>query len=113
MVPRIRGASKPDAAPPKALRLSLRVRAWQVSNAYLQDHPEWLATGRVAPSGVAWGDLEDPKEDEKPQAKRVQDRGGKGKKIRRVGNVADVAEAQAQLDLVAGGADIDRMFKLS
>lgn len=99
--------------PPKAVKLSLRLRVWQINPAYLADHPEWCETGRVAPSGIAWGDLEDPQEDEKLKAQKDREGGrGKGKKIRRVGNTADVAEAEAQLKRIAGGADVDSLFGL-
>ncbi|KAJ3008510.1 hypothetical protein NUW54_g3125 [Trametes sanguinea] len=111
MVPRIRGSSKPDAAPPRANKLSSRIRTWQVNPAYLQDHPEWLATGRVAMSGTAWGDLEDPQEDEKPGRMQAGGEGRRCKKIRRVENTADVAEAQAELERVAEGVDVDSMFR--
>ncbi|KAL1945551.1 hypothetical protein VTO73DRAFT_2402 [Trametes versicolor] len=112
MVKRVRGPPKLDAKPPRANKLSLRLRAWQIDPAYLAANPDWLTTGRVAISGIAWGDLEDPKEDEK--VVETRGKGGKGRqgKIRRVGNVADVAEAQAQLDLAAGGVNIDSMFDM-
>ncbi len=112
MVKRVRGPPKLDAKPPRAHKLSLRLRVWQINPSYLTDNPDWLTTGRVAISGVAWGDLEDPKEDEK--VVETKGKGGRGKpgKIRRVGNVADVAEAQAQLDLAAGGVNIDNMFDM-
>ncbi|CDO73341.1 hypothetical protein BN946_scf185008.g104 [Trametes cinnabarina] len=111
MVPRVRGSAKLDAAPPRANKLSSRIRAWQVNAAYLEDHPDWLVTGRVAASGKAWGDLEDPQEDEKPGKKKAGDtERARRKKIRRVENAADMAEAQAELERVAEGLDVDSLF---
>ncbi|KAH9949318.1 hypothetical protein B0H21DRAFT_707214 [Amylocystis lapponica] len=62
---RVRGPVQVGAVPAKAKSLKTRLRAWQIKPAFLANNPHWLTTKRVARSGKAWGDAEDPSPDER------------------------------------------------
>ncbi|PIL27136.1 hypothetical protein GSI_10277 [Ganoderma sinense ZZ0214-1] len=112
MLPRIRGAADPNATPTAARELGTRIRAWQVNPSVLTDHPEWFRFKMVATSGVAWGDEKDPEEDKKPVSASAAAAGGKRRKIPRVDDASDVAEAQKQLERVTGGKDVAELFEI-
>lgn len=61
---RKKGKVDTDAIPMMATSLKMRIRAWQVDAALLQQNPNWLVSKRVVRSGIAWGDENDPSEDE-------------------------------------------------
>ena len=74
----------------------------------LAANPHWLMSGRVAANGKAWGDEEDPTEDE------LGIRKGKGRaggvKFRRTEDTEDVRAAREQLHRVSRGRDLAVMF---
>lgn len=57
--------------PLQARKLSTRIRAWQVSSDALTANPHWLTTNRVAKSGIAWGDDEDPVEEQESKKRKI------------------------------------------
>lgn len=110
MTERIRGEPLLNAKPPQAKSLATRIRAWQVDAAILDAHPHWYEDGRVAASGIAWGDAEDPKEVEvvKRKGKTVL-AGGRGAKRPRVDRTG-VESAYARIAEVSGGIHPDLIF---
>ncbi|RDB19450.1 hypothetical protein Hypma_013500 [Hypsizygus marmoreus] len=99
------------AEPPVARNLANRIRAWQVKPEILEKNPHWMGT-RIAMSGIAWGDAEDP-QDEKTDRKR----GGimedpKVKKIRRLNSAGGkrVEKANEKLASLLGDGELENMF---
>lgn len=60
MTDRVRGNARVDSEPPKAKKLAMKIRVWQVAAERSEANPHWLTTGRIASNGVLWGDAEDP-----------------------------------------------------
>jgi len=69
----IRSNEKKKGDPPLSQTLATRVRSWMVRTELLLQNPDWFESGRVAHSGMAWGE-----EEEEPK-ELVKDRKGKGK----------------------------------
>lgn len=69
MTKRVRGNVRANSEPPKAKKLAMKIRVWQVAAEKLEANPHWLSTGRVAPNGVVWGDEEDTMDVDEGKAK--------------------------------------------
>jgi len=105
-----------NVVPPKARSLKNRIRKWQVKAELLDENPHW-GDGRVAPNGKAWGDEEDPVDDDEKMAedkkRKAEGDGGQGKKRKRPaatkGKVQRV-EAEQTLQKLVGEDGVETLF---
>ena len=106
-----------NAIPPIARCLENRICAWQVKGSVLEENPHWKGK-RVAPSGKAWGDDEDPADDDHRKIKgkrRADDHSGQQNPKRRRPAVLEgkeeLAQATEALQKLAGDkSKLDAMF---
>ena len=100
--------------PPKTKELKYRVHTWMVKKTLLETNPEWLSSGRVAFSGVAWGEVE-------PESKKKRKGGDKRKGQWEVGeDGAASSRKAARLELeappgheVMAMEDLDSLFAVN
>jgi len=105
-----------NAVPPKARTLRNRIRKWQVKAELLEENPHWESSGHVATNGIAWGDEEDPVDDEKvvdEKKRKAEGSGGQIKKRRRPaatkGKIQRV-EAEQTLQKLVGDEGVETLF---
>ncbi|KAJ2982402.1 hypothetical protein NUW54_g10759 [Trametes sanguinea] len=107
MTARRPGEEKQRVEPPRARMLKNRLRIWMIKADALAANPHWLTSGRVAASGKAWGDAEDPVEEER----KGRGKGNKAVKFRRTEETADVKAARERYQKLTEGRDVDGMFE--
>ncbi|CDO69928.1 hypothetical protein BN946_scf184836.g2 [Trametes cinnabarina] len=107
MTARWPGEEKQKVEPPRARMLKNRLRVWMIKADALAGNPHWLTSGRVAASGKAWGDAEDPVEEER----KGRGKGNKVVKFRRIEETADVKVARERYQKLTEGRDVDGMFE--
>lgn len=106
-----------NAIPPIARTLDNRIRAWQVDSKIHEENPHWTGR-RVAPSGKAWGDNEDPTEDDDrgKGKRRAIDQGDQAIRKRRRPATSkgknEQAEAADLLQKLVGDKELDAMFSI-
>ncbi|KAF7979472.1 hypothetical protein HWV62_42295 [Athelia sp. TMB] len=118
MTDRVRGDVLVNSEPPKAKKLAMKIRVWQVADEKLKANPHWLSNGRIAENGVLWGDEEDPVDiDEgKAKAKRVEAKKrlnaiGKGRKRKRQEQGIE-SSAKVRTSEFLAGRDVTALFEL-
>ena len=112
MTVRIRGSPLVGTKPPSVFKLENRIRVWQVKPILIEENHHWLTTGRVAASGKAWGDDEDPIDVKLEAAKESRAKlVGSRKRKRAMVNLDSASNAKARLDEELGGVDEDVVFK--
>ena len=110
VVSRVRGPSI-LIKPPRTKGVSQRVARWMVNPELLATNPHWLTTDRVAKNGKAWGDEEDPEEEEERlKVQRLADL--QGRKRSRTVTVDDGRrqELKEKEEEILGGISLDELF---
>ncbi|TFK78563.1 hypothetical protein K466DRAFT_507111, partial [Polyporus arcularius HHB13444] len=107
---RFHGEPKTNAKPPKAKVLKNRVRVWMIRPELLEDgkNADWLEERRVARNGIAWGDAEDPVEEE-PAKRKESTQGGRKVKHVRV-DTSGVDAARVRVSEITNGIDPELIF---
>lgn len=96
--------------PPSTSRsLAKRIRAWQVKPELLAENEHWMGK-RVAPSGIAWGDEQDPVDEKEVKRSKESEEQAGPKKRRRVVSANGVAAAAQAVDKLLDGGDLDSLF---
>ncbi|KAH9946900.1 hypothetical protein B0H21DRAFT_822396 [Amylocystis lapponica] len=100
---RVRGPVQVSAVPAKAKSLKNRLRAWQIKPEVLAENPHWLTSKRVARSGKAWGDTEDPTDDEETRREAGKNKRATKRPRRATIDKAGVNQSEARLKALTGG----------
>ncbi|GBE83135.1 hypothetical protein SCP_0501820 [Sparassis crispa] len=109
---RIRGAEKKDSVPPKAKNFKSQIRAWQVKQELLDVNEHWFTSGRVAKSGMAWGDPEDPEPESEKKRKHNGEGSKRGKGKKRAIDRSAAEKSRAELDELLNGEDMNAVLTL-
>ncbi|KAI0370387.1 hypothetical protein BV20DRAFT_944167, partial [Pilatotrama ljubarskyi] len=110
MTTRVPGEEKQKVEPARARTLKTRLRAWMIKHEAMTANPHWMTSGRVASSGKAWGDAEDPVD---VVTKGKGKAGGNlGVKFRRTEETADVKAARERYAQLTEGRDVEAMFQV-
>ncbi|PCH37276.1 hypothetical protein WOLCODRAFT_83940, partial [Wolfiporia cocos MD-104 SS10] len=112
---RIHGTEIRNAVPLVAKHLENRIRAWKVKSSALEANLHWFTKGRVAHSGILWGNTEDPEENSAPKRKRQSGVAAAGPGTVKcphgtVHSSTDVEKSKKRLTLILFWREIDCSF---
>lgn len=107
---RIKGEPDQDAEPCKAKTLKDRVRAWMVKPEVLDAKKHWLENGRVAISGLLWGDARDPEDVPIKQKGKGRASAKKATKRQRTDKAGVGTAVRAKMAELTGGIDPELVF---